>query len=242
LIIDALNELEKLGPKTWVVFDEVQSIGELDDNFWLEKTLRTKMQHSQKLTFIFSGSRRALIHPMFNDNTRAFFMSAQLIDFPRFGDEFTDWIISRFATIQVVVEPQVVTHLRKKVGDSPNFCQMVCFGLASLNEQNITSKMVDSVIRDLTHQNSYTYQTVLSSFSSVQQRVLRMVAIEETKVFSRDLLKQYDIKSPSHVSQAIKTAIKRQIIDESSSQGKIQFDDPFFATWLKGVFSDNVVY
>ncbi|MGK5088905.1 hypothetical protein WDW86_15205 [Bdellovibrionota bacterium FG-2] len=69
-----------------------------------------------------------------------------------------------------------------------------------------------------------------------------MVVIEETKVFSRELLKQYDIKSPSHVSQAINAAISRHIIDESRSHGRIQFDDPFFAAWLKGLFCDGIVY
>lgn len=242
LIVATLDELERLGKQVWVGWDEIQSITELDDGYWLEKTLRTKMQHGKNLTFIFSGSRRALIHPMFNDNSRAFYNSAQLIDFPPFGDEFTDWIISRFSSVGMEISKDVVSYLRKRVGESPHYSQMVCFGLVGFGEKNITAKMVDAVIKDLTHQNSYTYQTVYSSFSPVHQRVLRMLAIEETKVFSAELRKKYDIKSPSHVTQAIKSGMARHIIDESSARGKIQFDDPFFAAWLKELFKDGVVY
>jgi hypothetical protein len=242
LIGEALEELENLGQTVWVAWDEVQSITELKDDFWLEKTLRTKMQHGKNLTFIFSGSRRALIHPMFNDNSRAFYMSSQLIDFPHLGDEFTDWIISRFAKTNIKATGEVVQYLRKRAGDSPNYTQMICFGLVALGAPVVTTAMVDTVVRDLTRQNSYGYQSILSGFSPVQQRVLRMVAIEEKRIFSRELLKQYDIKAPSHVTQAINAGIARHLIDDSSARGRVQFDDPFFSAWLKELFADGVVY
>ena len=62
---------------------------------------------------------------------------------------------------------------------------------------------------------------------------MRILAREKKFVFSKEYLEKYEIKSPSHISQAIKALKKKQIIDEESAKGYILFDDPLFAIWLR---------
>ena len=237
LISDALGSLELLAQKTFIVFDEFQTIGKLEDDGWLEATIRSKMQLQKRVSFLFSGSRHGIIHDMFNNPSRPFYRSCQLIDFPSFGPEFTDWIVQRFHIASVECPPESIDYLRKFVDDTPNYVQMACFHLVANEVKKIDPKAIDSVLRRITAQNSYPYQTILNSLSPVQQRVLRLAACEGKAIYTREILEKYEIKTGAHVSQAIKSLVSKQILDESTGKGVVIFDDPLFKIWLRNEFA-----
>lgn len=237
LILDALGALETLGKSVFIAFDEFQAIGQLDNDGWLEATIRSKMQLQKNVSYLFSGSRHGMIHDMFNNQARPFYRSCQLIDFPKFGPEFTDWIIRRFRHDGVKCSPDDVDYLRQLVDDTPNYVQMVCFYLVANENKNIDRTTIDEALRVVTEQNSYPYQTILNSLSPVQQRVLRLAACEGKAIYTKDVLERYEIKSAPHISQAIKALISKQILDESTGRGVVIFDDPLFKIWLKKEFA-----
>ncbi len=233
LILETLDSLNTLAPRLCVAFDEFQRVGQLEDGFWLEATLRSAMQQAKQTSFLFSGSRRSVIHQMFNDQSRAFYRSCQLIDFPIFGEGFTTWIIERFKKAGLTVDSEIIKYIRDLVADTPHYVQMICFNIVAAGHQKVSKKTVEDTLNTVINQNSYAYQTLLSTVSPVHQRVLRMAAIEKDSVFSKENLARYDIKSPSHVSQAINSLKSKQILDEGSASGKVIFDDPLFTLWLQ---------
>jgi len=235
-IQDVLSNLGQLGENVVIVIDEFQKIAEIEDNGWLEATLRTQMQLLKNVGFIFTGSRQSIIHDMLNDQSRPFYRSCQPIEFPSFGEEFTDWVIERFATIGVTCDRAAITHLRKLVQDTPNYVQMVCFHLVALGITAVTIKNVEETLAMVTRQNSYAYQTLLASCSTLQRRVLRMAAIEGNQVYSKDTLQKYEIASPAALASSFKALKTKQILDESTSGGRVVFDDPLFAFWLRQEF------
>lgn len=237
LISDALGALETLAPKTFVAFDEFQTIGQLEDNGWLEATIRSKMQIQKNVSFLFSGSRHGIIHDMFNNPSRPFYRSCQLIDFPRFGPEFTQWTIERFKTVGIDCAPESIDYLRNLVDDTPNYVQMACFHLVADEIKKIDDAAIHLALRRITTQNSYPYQTILNSLSPVQQRVLRLAACEEKSIYTKEILEKYEIKTGAHVSQAIKSLVSKQILDESTGRGVVIFDDPLFKIWLRNEFT-----
>ena len=237
LISETLDSVASLGGKTFVVFDEFQTIGQLEDDGWLEATLRTKMQLQKSVSYLFSGSRHGIIHDMFNNPSRPFYRSCQLINFPKFGPEFTDWIIQRFSKANMDCSKETVDYLRSLVDDTPNYVQMACFHLVAEEQRKITNTEVDEVLRRMTAQNSYPYQTILNSLTPVQQRVLRLAACEGREIYTKEILAKYEIKTGAHVSQAIKSLVSKQILDESTGRGIVIFDDPLFAIWLRNEFN-----
>lgn len=235
-ISDALVSLETLGQKTFIAFDEFQTIGQLEDDGWLEATIRSKMQIQKNVSFLFSGSRHGMLHDMFNKPARPFYRSCQLIDFPKFGPEFTQWIVQRFKTVGIQCPPESVDYLRVLVDDTPNYVQMACFHLVAEEIKKIDKVVIDTVLKRITAQNSYPYQTILNSLSPIHQRVLRLAACEEKAIYTKDILEKYEIKTGAHVSQAIKSLVSKQILDESTGKGVVIFDDPLFKMWLKNEF------
>lgn len=239
IIQDVLSGLSKLGKRLILAIDEFQKITEIHDDGWLEATLRTHMQQLRNTSFIFTGSRKSVIYDMLNNPTRPLYKFCQPIEFPAFGDEFTVWVLERFATVGITCAPEAVWHLRKIVQDTPNYVQMVCFHLVALGMNNITIEEVNTALKIVVQQNAYAYQTLLNTLTSVQQRTLRLAAREGKQIFAKEFLTKYEISSGAALSSAIKSLKDKEILDEEcTGRGTVIFDDPLFAIWLKTSFDD----
>lgn len=233
-IQDLLEGLTHLGKKIVVAFDEFQQVSQLEDKGWLEATLRTHFQRLKNVSFLFIGSRKKLISEMLNDPARPLYRSCQIMEFPSFGPELTDWIISRFKSVGIRAEKKAIDHLRSLVQNTPNYVQMVCFHLVFRAKMTINEQDVEEVLDSVARQNVYAYQTLLNSLTLAQQRALRLAAIEQESLFQEDLLKKYEIPSRPALYASIKALKTKGILDEEgTSQGKIVFDDPLFSYWLK---------
>ncbi len=237
IIQDLLLSIENLGDKVIFTIDEFQKISEINDDGWLEATLRTYMQQSRRTSYLFTGSRRSLIYDMLNNQSRPLYRSCQPIEFPAFGVEFTDWIICRFSQVGITCEQDSIQYLRKHVQDTPNYVQMVCFHLVALGKKHITVKDVESTLNMVVRQNAYAYQTLLNTLTPTQQRALRLAAKEEKQIFAKEYRRKYEISSGPALASAIKSLKDKGILDEDGTRrGSVIFDDPLFAIWLKYSF------
>lgn len=236
-IQDLLSGLAHLGENVVVVIDEFQKIAEIDDGGWLEATLRMYMQTlKDNVCFVFTGSRRNMINDMLNSQSRPFYRSCQPIEFPAFGEEFTDWVVERFRSVDMSCDHAVAQYLRKLVQETPNYVQMVCFHLVAQGLSSVTIQDVDNAMKMVTSQNSYAYQTLLAGLSPLQRRALRLAAIETQQVYSKELLGRYEISSPAALASSFKALRNKGILDEGTGGGRVVFDDPLFAHWLREEF------
>jgi GTPase SAR1 family protein len=237
-IQDLLEGLSGFGDKIIVVMDEFQKISEIEDKGWLEATIRTHIQKLKNVSFLFTGSRKSLISEMLNNPARPLYRSCQIIDFPNFGPEFTDWVVNRFSTVGIDCKREAIEHLRKLVQDTPNYVQMVCFQLVAQARNKITSEDVQKVLETVARQNAYAYQTLLNSLTLAQQRALRLAANEKQSLFHKGLLAKYEIVSSPALHSSIKALKIKSILDEEgTTKGSVLFDDPLFAFWLQLSFN-----
>ncbi len=237
MIQDVLASVDQLGKGLVFAIDEFQKISEIDDGGWLEATLRTHMQQLRHTSFIFTGSRKSVIYDMLNNPSRPLYKFCQSIEFPTFGDDFTDWVIHRFNHVGIACERDAVIHLRKLVQDTPNYVQMICFHLVALGKNKITINEIDQALKIVVQHNAYAYQTLLNTLTPTQQRTLRLAAIEGKQIFAKELLSKYEITSGPALSSAIKTLKEKEILDEEGTgRGTVIFDDPLFAIWLRTCF------
>lgn len=235
-IQDILEGLEKLGKRVILTIDEFQKITEINDQGWLEATLRTYMQRLKNTSFLFTGSRKSIIYDMLNNHTRPLYRSCQLIEFPSFDNEFTDWVIARFSKVGITCTHEAIQHLRHLVQDTPNYVQMVCFHLVAEGKMKITIKEVEKTLGTVVRQNAYAYQTLLNSLTLTQQRTLRLAAREGKAIFAKELLDKYEISSAPALASAIKSLKVKGILDEQAvGKGTVTFDDPLFSIWLKSI-------
>jgi len=77
------------------------------------------------------------------------------LEFPSFGEEFTDWVIKRFSSAHIKCDRKAIQNLRKMVQDTPNYVQMVCFYLVAQGVRHITSVEVERALNTVVRQNAY---------------------------------------------------------------------------------------
>lgn len=233
-IQDLLDGLSSLGNKVIVALDEFQKISEIEDDGWLEATLRTHIQRLKGVSFLFTGSRKSLISEMLNSPSRPLYRSCQMIDFPRFGEEFSEWVINRFQTVGVNCNRNAIEYLREHVQDTPNYVQMVCFQLVAQARSSIDISDISEVLKTVTQQNAYAYQTLLNSLTLPQQRALRLAANKRRSLFQKEFLSEYEITSSAALHSSIKALKTKGILDEEgTAKGNVVFDDPLFAYWIR---------
>ena len=171
---------------------------------------------------------------MLNNPSRPLYRSCQMIDFPKFGPEFTDWVIDRFTTVGIACDKRAIEHLRELVQDTPNYVQMVCFHLVAQARTQIGYRDVEEVLETVARQNAYAYQTLLNSLTLAQQRTLRLAANEKQSLFQKELLRKYEISSAPALHSSLNALKSKGILDEEgTSKGNVLFDDPLFAFWLR---------
>lgn len=236
-IIETLESLAKLEGHVCVVIDECQQLSKdtLGDDGWLEATLRQILQTQVgKVSYLLTGSRRDVVHAMVNDSQRPLYRAFNVMDFPPLEEDFSAWIIQRFKTASIEASIDVVNYLRAQVNDSTNYVQMVCFHLVAMDCKSVDRPMIDSVLANIVTQNAYSYETHLHNLSAAQQRVLRMVALEEDGYYSEPMLRRYEINSGAHVTAAINALKRKNILDqEAPGRGRVAFDDPLFKLWIR---------
>ena len=239
LIQDLLAASQQMGKEVVVCIDEFQRLAEIEDGGWLEATLRSHMQQMKNVAFLFTGSRKGIISDMLNNANRPFYRSCQPIEFPAFGAEFTEWIVKKFDLLGIQCDPTAINALRKELQETPNYVQMACFHLVALGYKKIDPQSAMTVLRSIVKQNAYAYQTLLNTLTLTQQRTLRLCANHSEQVYAKELGKRYEIASGAALHSAIKMLKDKQILDEGSAKGRVIFDDPLFAIWLRAEFQEG---
>jgi hypothetical protein len=116
---------------------------------------------------------------------------------------------------------------------------MTCFHLVAEGVEHVDTQKVHQALRTVVKQNAYSYQTLLNSLPALQQRALRLAAVESEGVFAKELLAKYEIPSGPALASSIKSLKRKQILDEGTAKGRVVFDDPLFAIWLRAEFTER---
>ena len=220
-----------------VVFDEFQKIAEIDDAGWLEGALRSEIQNQGAVPYIFCGSRRGLILDMFQNPSRPFYQMCTAIELPRLQNDFAEWLRNKLLSAKVAIDSETSLAMLAKIDWSPNYAQMIAFHLvADPPEGNVGIDDIERVLDALCQLNGYTYMTLYDSLGANAQRLLRLVARNpDQSPFRQELMAAFGLKT-SGVQSAIRSLINRHILDDTTSGGKVYFDDPLFSRWLKTRF------
>jgi len=136
--------------------------------------------------------------------------------------------------VGITCDEKAIEHLRELVQDTPNYVQMVCFHLVAQACSHVRSKDVEVALEMVVRQNAYAYQTLLNSLTLAQQRALRLAANERQALFRKDLLLKYEIPNAPALHSSIKSLKTKGILDEEGTgKGRVLFDDPLFAIWMR---------
>jgi uncharacterized protein len=226
---------KKDNKKMIVVFDEFQEIVNLDGK-WLERVLRTKIQHhGGKVTYVFTGSRRHLLDEIFANKNRALYRVGKSFNLGKIlPEEFASFIAERFRSTGMEIDDATVAKILEISESHPYYTQQLCHELWNISHDSgkIRDSDIDGAIKQVISNQNYAYSSLWDSLRKTQRSMLAALAVSrnDRRIYSKDFLDAHDLASASSVQRAISALEEKGIVDRQN--GGVVISDVFLKRWL----------
>lgn len=237
--IFALLAIEK--DKYHIAIDEFQQIMTFETKN-VEALLRTEVQQTNNLSFIFSGSQRHLLLPMFNATKRPFFGSTDFLKLEKIDEKvYAKFIIKMFAQHDRTISSEQAEHILTWSNRHTYYTQVVCNRLYSLGEKTVKDTSLSQVFDGIVKEQDaiLTSLRLMLNTSPNQWQLLKAISLEGkiSKPTARVFLQKHKLASSAAVVSSLKALEEKELlyVDSTSEEGKPIYEvyNPFFANWFK---------
>ena len=215
-----------------IAIDEFQQIAEYPEK-GIEALLRSYIQFLPNVNFIFAGSKQHLMQEMFTSSKRPFYQSTQLINIGSIDREtYADFAIGLFAKCSKLLPRDVFYAIYEMYDGHTWYIQYLLNRLYGYN-QDVDMVMVSDAMEQIVAEQSYSYQTLLKSYSAGQVRLLKAIAREGCvkEILAGDFISRNRLRAASSVSASLKRLQDNELV-YLTPQGYIIYDR-FMREWLR---------
>ena len=207
--------------KLVVVFDEFQSILEIDKN--MDKQLRAIMQEQSGINYVFLGSQESMMTDIFESVKSPFYHFGMLMRLSKIPyDDFKEYLRERLNSVTDSAE-QMADEILAFTGCHPYYTQELAFAVwnnLSLGKQkDVMQLSVDDIIA--TH--DLDYERLWLNFNKTDKYVMVAVSQGNNPIQDRKL-------PTSTMTSAVLRLTKKGYIYRSD---KYEVEDPFFQKWIQ---------
>jgi hypothetical protein len=216
-----------------IVFDEFQEVLAVDPH--LPNIMRAAFQAQPEIAHVYLGSKRAMMHRLFNDANEPFWRSAKQMELGPIPDEsFSVFVVERFRSTGKDVEPGAVAALLAITHGHPYGTQELAYALWEVTEPGAVaslddlSQALDHVLRS---ENAH-FTRIWDEASTAQKLVLQALAIEPlAPITSSGFRRRHGLPASSSVQRALEALIADELVAKES-RGAYRIAEPFLAEWV----------
>ena len=219
-----------------IVFDEFQEIAAL--NLPIERSLRAKIQHHDKVAYCFMGSKRHLLDEMFLDKNKPLYRIAKPVPLGKIPEEkFKSFIHSRFKSANIAIKEDLIDQILKITACHPYYTQQFCHEIFNVcfskkDISTITPHDIELAEDKCISAQSYAYSTIWDGLAGKQKDLILALSLNpKANVYSHEFLSEHDLGASATVQTAIKALEKKGLLDRQN--GGYSISDVFFVEWLK---------
>ncbi len=230
---DAFDFGEKLAKKRKkplvIILDEFQEIRNLDGSD-LEKLMRSRFQLHKHVSYVFCGSKKHILAEMFSDEARALYKFAKpLLLGPMDPSVLERFIKKRFLSEGGRVSKETTRKIAAISKGNPYNVQRICYEVWSLSNQADDPGVVDEAVDQIVMHSSPEFEQIWEQIKGHDQRRLLEALAQEGQVsYSMSFIRNYRLKTSSHIQKSIKLLQKKGIVDEDGT-----ISDFFFVEWIR---------
>lgn len=216
-----------------VFFDEFQEVINLN-GFEFQKRLRSIIQHHNKVSYIFCGSKHHLFQDIFNNVNNPLFNSGKTKSLDVIPEkEYSAFIHKHFKKINQNFMPEDARYIYRLAGTIPYNIQLLCnetYNLMLINKNAPIKELIKFSYNNIVESKKEEYLILYDNFSNSEKRALEIILKHDGKnLFHKEVLSEFRIAA-STLKKAINILIKDGII---YSQNKTYyFYDVFLKEWL----------
>lgn len=217
-----------------VVMDEFQQISDIEGQT-VEATIRHAMQYSKHVSYVFSGSRRHMLLSMFNDKSRPFFNSCEMMQLGRIAANDYVPFIQRAAKSRWKkhLSDEVLRELFRITERHPSYINRIC-GHFWLIKKAPSVTTIHHYWRDYIASRHAEFTEEVLRLSSNQRHLLVHIAKSPTTMPSSQVVAQSLKMAEASLRQALRKLMLTDLVyrDEENT---IRVLDPAFRDFLLGL-------
>ncbi len=230
---DVMNSVLKFTKdnKIVVVLDEFQEIV----NFGLESKLRSIIQlHSNKISYIFMGSKKSLLHQMFMTKTRPFYKSVKHFQINEIKKEvWNKFIIDKFNKTKKSIDTQYIDKIINITKGFPYYTQQAAYEIWNNTIHSVTDDIFSSSLNIIIDREEDLFTLELDNLTPNQKKAVKIIIAKNgIELYDEQYLAKYQIKTGS-IQTALKGLIQKDIVDKRGN--RYYFQDPLFEYYIRQI-------
>lgn len=233
-IFTYLNKIQK---EVFIAIDEFQQINEYPES-GTEALLRSYIQFSHNIHFIFSGSRKHLMSEMFASPQRPFYQSTEMMNLqPLKEDTYYLFAQNFFESNKGGLDKNIFHELYTIYDGFTWYIQSILNRLYEQYRTVASVAQLNNTILDVIESKSPQYESLLYFLTDNQLSLLRAIATEGcvAQPLSKDFIQKYKLSGASSVKTALENLLTKELLYRMP-EGYIVYDR-FMNQWLKRLFS-----
>lgn len=214
--------------------DEFQTIINYPENN-TEAVLRTYIQHSPSVHFVFAGSQRTMMSEMFVSPARPFYQSVFMMELGRIPlAEYIPFITRHFADGRKEIEKSAIETVYNQFEGITWYIQQIMNILYMQTPTGgiCTVTSIEAAIRSLLDSMDGIYAALLYQLNEKPKQLLIAISKERkaTGITSAEFVKKHRLTSASSVQAAAKVLLDRQLV--TCENGIYEPYDKLFTIWM----------
>ena len=232
-----LEFLDDQGAHIVIAIDEFQQIREYPE-LNMEALLRTYIQQTRNLTFIYCGSKKHLMADIFTNAKKPFYSSTAFVSLGKIDERpYAEFIRHLFGEYDREITDEALQFILDWTRRHTYYTQQLCHTIFASSDRNVGMTEVKAACDQLMKQGEAVYLQYRQMLTLKQWSYLIAVAKEGSvrQITSAQFLGRYRIGSAS-ASQRLADALceKGLLNDETTLDGTIYtVNDVFFSHWME---------
>lgn len=229
--------LNAQGEPVIVAIDEFQQIRDYPEKN-MEALLRSYIQQTQNLTFIFCGSKKHLMADIFANEKKPFYSSTTFISLEKISEaSYANFIRHHFNLDGRTIDDESIQFILDWTRRHTYYTQQLCHTIFANNDKNVTLDVVRAACGQLMKQGEAVYLQYRQMLTDKQWNYLIAVAKEGCvkQITASAFLKHHKIGTPSVSRRLAEALVEKGLLNDDVRIDGTTYtvSDVFFSHWLE---------
>ncbi len=220
-----------------MAIDEFQQIREYPEQN-MEALLRTYIQQTKNITFVFCGSKKHIMADIFTNARKPFYSSTSFLALDKIPlEKYKAFIVNVFNKGNRNIQPEAADFVLEWTRRHTYYTQQLCHTIYNDGATNIGLDEVKSACAQLLQQGEAVYLQYRQMLTEKQWRFLIAIAKEGavTQITAGDFLRKHKIGTPSSVQRHADSLCEKGLLNAETTLHRTEYtvNDVFFSHWLE---------
>ncbi len=229
--------LDSQGEQVVIAIDEFQQIRDYPEKN-MEALLRTYIQQTRNLTFIFCGSKKHMMADIFANEKRPFYSSTTFVSLGKIGEApYSAFIRRLFAERGRDISDEAINFILNWTRRHTYYTQQLCHTVFANDATRIAIDEVKKACDQLMKHGETVYLQYRQMLTDKQWNYLIAVAKKESvsQITASEFLERYRIGSPSVSRRLAEALVEKGLLNDEISVNGTTYTvgDVFLSHWME---------